>query len=103
MIEAILTQQTHFKRIKQFASTLALCAVFLIARPGAAAEYGVIDLGALTNTATGHSVSVSAVNATGQVSITNAPTGTAYHAYRYSAGSTLDLGTLGGTNGYAGG
>src|SRR4051794_19912014 len=93
----------QFKPVKRLALAIVSCAIFLIARPSAAAEYGVFDLGALTNTASGHSVSVSGVNATGQVSLTDAPGGTAYYAYRYSGGTTLDLGTLGGTNSYSGG
>src|SRR5260221_8557120 len=84
---------------KWVAAALALSAAPITAN----AEYAVIDLGALVNTATGHRASVGAINSTGQVTLTNAPGGTAYHGFRYAAGATLDLGTLGGSDGSASG
>ena len=69
----------------------------------ASAEYAVFDLGAPTNTASGHSASVAAINASGQVSMTNAPLGDVYHAFRFSGGSALDLGTLGGAESFGAG
>jgi probable HAF family extracellular repeat protein len=64
--------------------------------PGVArAEYGVIDLGAMN--------SPGGVNAAGQVALTSSLTGMPDHALRYSAGSFLDLGTLGGSNSVANG
>ena len=92
------------KRSRQFASAVTLWAALLIARPGdAAAEYAVVDLGALFNTDGGHSASVGMLNASRQVAMTNAPGGVAYRAFRYSDGSALDLGTLGGSNSFASG
>jgi probable HAF family extracellular repeat protein len=69
--------------------------------PDARAEYAVIDLGALVNTPTGHGASVGAVNGTGQVALTSATGDTNYHAFRFSGGSAMDLGTLGGGNSFA--
>jgi probable HAF family extracellular repeat protein len=81
-----------------------LAGAIAVVFPGAAhGEYAVIDLGVLTNTASGHSASVAAVNATGQVSMTNAPLGTAYQAFRFSGGSASGLGTLGGTDSFGAG
>ena len=69
----------------------AAWAAIAVAHAGLArAEYGVVDLGAMN--------SLGGVNAAGQVALTNSPTGMPSHALRYSAGSFLDLGTLGGTN-----
>src|SRR5258706_3474580 len=78
---------------------VALCGAAVVAR----GEYRVVDLGALVNTASGTNASVGAVNAAGQVAMTNAPDGAAYRAYRYSAGLALDLGTLGGTSSFGSG
>jgi probable HAF family extracellular repeat protein len=66
-------------------------------------EYAVVDLGVLTNTATGTSRSVGGVNAMLQVALTTAADPTAYHAYRWAGGAALDLGTLGGTQSFAAG
>src|SRR5258706_579660 len=79
------------------ATALAIASVSATAR----AEYAVIDLGALINTATGTNASVRGINAAAQVAITNAPDALAYHAYQYSAGASLDLGTLGGNAAFA--
>jgi probable HAF family extracellular repeat protein len=76
-------------------------AIASIASYTARAEYAVIDLGALINTATGTNASVRGINAAAQVAITNAPDALAYHAYQYSAGASLDLGTLGGSAAFA--
>jgi probable HAF family extracellular repeat protein len=75
---------------------LSLCCV-----TAARAEYAVVDLGALLNPPGGASSSFGAINGSGQVAGTNSPDSLAYHALRYSQGLTLDLGTLGGTGGFA--
>ena len=91
-------------RCRQIALVSVLGVSGLMApRQCAASEYAVFDLGALLNTSSGHSASVAAVNASGQVSMTNSPDGAVYNAYRFSGGSALDLGTLGGANSFAGG
>src|SRR5258706_610735 len=79
------------------ATALAIASVTATAR----AEYAVIDLGALINTATGTNASVRGINAAAQVAITNTPDALAYRAYQYSAGASLDLGTLGGSAAFA--
>jgi probable HAF family extracellular repeat protein len=80
------------------AGLLTLATVSTAAR---AAEYAVFDLGPLTNTADGRSASVSAVSASLQVSLTDAPDGATYRAFRYAGGAATSLGTLGGANSYA--
>jgi probable HAF family extracellular repeat protein len=68
---------------------------------GARAEYAVVDLGALTNTAAGSSATVSGINVSTQISLTLSPDASVYHGMRYANGVTTDLGTLGGANSYA--
>jgi probable HAF family extracellular repeat protein len=67
----------------------------------ARAEYAVVDLGALTNTATGSSATVNGINLATEISLTLSPNATVYHGMRYASGITTDLGTLGGANSYA--
>jgi probable HAF family extracellular repeat protein len=105
-VRRVVGRRARVKRATRFslAGTAWSAAIALMISPiSARAEYAVFDLGALTNTATGHSASVAAINASGQVSMTNAPGGIAYHAFRYSGGSALDLGTLGGTDSFGSG
>src|SRR4051794_21618990 len=85
-------------RLKLFVALLTL-PTSLAAR----AEYAVVDLGPLVNTATGASRSVGGVNAMLQVALTTAVNATSYRAFRWSNGTPLDLGTLGGANSFAAG
>jgi probable HAF family extracellular repeat protein len=68
---------------------------------GVRAEYAVVDLGALTNTATGSSATVNGINLATEISLTLSPDGLSYHGMRYANGAATDLGTLGGVNSYA--
>src|SRR4051812_13311133 len=82
---------------KQLAILCILPAASLTAR----SEYGVIDLGPLTNTSGNKSSSFSAINSINQIAGTNSPNGTNYNAYRYASGAMLNLGTLGGSDSFA--
>jgi probable HAF family extracellular repeat protein len=68
----------------------------------AATEYAVFDLGALTDIPDGSSAAVGGMNASGHVALTNA-SGGAYHGFRFSGGTSTDLGTLGGAESTAAG
>lgn len=103
MYQKAMRPRNGCRRCKQIASGLGLCIAGLIARPVAASEYAVFDLGPLLNISGGHNATVAAVDASGQVSMTYSPDGVAYSAYRFSNGSALSLGTLGGANSFAGG
>jgi probable HAF family extracellular repeat protein len=78
---------------------VAACSIATAAR----AEYGVVDLGALVNSSTGGTSSVAGINLTRQVALTSSPDGLSSRALLYSAGSTIDLGTLGGADSAASG
>src|SRR5207253_2989955 len=82
-------------------SLLLLTLMASIVAPAARGEYAVVDLGALTNTATGASRSVGGVNGMLHVALTTAANVTDYHAYRWAGGTALDLGTLGGPSSFA--
>jgi probable HAF family extracellular repeat protein len=84
------------KHLLLSAAAIALSA----ATASANTEYAVFDLGALVATANGNSSSVGAVNLTGQVAMTNSPDALANRAFRYSAGTSLNLETLGGSDSY---
>ena len=97
-------RQTLRKMANRWACAGAIVsAIHLACAQSARGEYAVFDLGSLVNTATGRNASVGAANASSQVAMTNAPDGLAYRAFRFSAGSALDLGTLGGTDSFASG
>ena len=68
---------------------------------GVRAEYAVVDLGELTNTAAGTSASVNGINLTTQVSLTVSPDGLVYRGMLYANGVSTNLGTLGGANSFA--
>src|SRR4051794_13893475 len=93
-----------FRLPKRFRNKAALAACAACALTTFAhAEYAVVDLGALVNASTGGSSSVGAINATGQVALTNSLDGLTTRGLRYSGGSTLNLGTLGGADSRASG
>jgi probable HAF family extracellular repeat protein len=81
-------------RIRAALAIAVACAVTTVAR----AEYAVVDLGALINASTGGSSSVGAINATRQVALTNSLDGLTTRGLLFSAGSSLNLGTLGGAD-----
>jgi probable HAF family extracellular repeat protein len=82
-------------------STWAMAALLAGMSGAARAEYAVVDLGLLSNTAAGRSASINGINAALQVSLTLSPDGLTYHGYRYAGGIATDLGTLGGSNSFA--
>jgi probable HAF family extracellular repeat protein len=93
-----------FRCPNRFRITAVLAIAGACALPTVAhAEYAVVDLGALVNASTGGSSSVGAINATRQVALTNSLDGLTTRGLLYSAGATLDLGTLGGADSAASG
>src|SRR4051794_14787434 len=93
-----------FRLPKRFRNKAALAACAACALTTFAhAEYAVVDLGALINASTGGSSSVGAINASRQVALTNSLDGLPTRGLLYSAGSTLNLGTLGGADSAASG
>src|SRR6476646_4562019 len=93
-----------FRLTKRFRNKAALAIALTCAIPTVTyAEYAVVDLGALISASTGGSSSVGAINATRQVALTNSLDGLTTRGLLYSAGSTLNLGTLGGADSAASG